>query len=138
MSRADRVDFCDARRDFLERHGVDNGTAGIDFNRLFKRRYWGGYHIPRHFNLFSERALLALCSAAGLEHLGTRYTPQPIHWAWSVHHWLADRGAPEWVYRWLNLRNPAAMGIFTGVEVLAGVVTRRMSNMQFVARQFRD
>jgi 2-polyprenyl-3-methyl-5-hydroxy-6-metoxy-1,4-benzoquinol methylase len=107
---------------------------GLDF-RLFKRRYWGGYHIPRHFNLFSERALRSLCDAAGLEHVETRYTPQPIHWAWSFRHWLADHGAPPWTWRWLNLRNAAAMGIFTLTEVASGLLTRRMSNLRVIARR---
>ena len=24
---------------------------------MFRRRYWGGYHLPRHFHLFDTRAL---------------------------------------------------------------------------------
>src|SRR5712691_2321572 len=41
-------------------------TNCLDF-RLFKRRYWGGYHFPRHFNLFVREHAEKLLRAAGLE-----------------------------------------------------------------------
>lgn len=109
-------------------------TDALDF-RLFRRRYWGGYHAPRHFHLFSAATLGRLCEKAGLEVVETRHAPQPVHWAWTLHHALLERGAPGWSYGWLNLRNPAAMGLFTGVELACGLLTRRMSNLRLVARR---
>jgi len=109
-------------------------TDCLDF-RLLKRRYWGGYHAPRHFHLFTEATLVRLCTESGLVHEATRYSPQPIHWVWSLHHYLAEKGFPRWSHGWLNLRNPLAIGSFTVVELLAGLATRRMSNMQVAARR---
>lgn len=114
---------------------IDTPTTDcVDFS-WFRRRYWGGYHIPRHFNLFSEGGLRRLCEAAGLRHVATRYTPQPIHWVWTLHHALADRGWPGWSHGWLNIENPLAIGLCTGVELVAGVFTRRMSNLQLVVER---
>lgn len=107
-------------------------TDCVDY-RLFHTRYWGGYHMPRHFNLFSERSLLGLCAAAGLKHLETRYTPQPIHWVWTLRHYMKERGYPRWMYRSLNIQSTPAIGAFTLVELAAGLATGRMSNMQVLA-----
>jgi len=105
--------------------------------RLFRRRYWGGYHFPRHFNLFSETSLRRLAEQQGLEWVRTHYQPQPVHWAWSLHHGMLERGWPEWTFRQLHIRNAPVMAFFTGVEVLAGLATRRMSNLQVVMRRPR-
>jgi 2-polyprenyl-3-methyl-5-hydroxy-6-metoxy-1,4-benzoquinol methylase len=35
--------------------------------RIFRRRYWGGYHFPRHWNLFSKETITRLGTRAGLE-----------------------------------------------------------------------
>ena len=37
---------------FLETPNLDSLDA-----RAFRRRYWGGYHLPRHFHLFDSRTL---------------------------------------------------------------------------------
>lgn len=39
--------------------------GGLDF-RLFKRRYWGMYHIPRHFHVFTTGSLARVVEQAGL------------------------------------------------------------------------
>lgn len=117
---------------------LDTPTPECLDYRLFHRRYWGGYHIPRHFNVFSERSLLTLCTKAGLAPVRTRYTPQPIHWAWSFRHLLAEKGAPRFTRAWLHLQNPVAMGLFTLVELAAGAATGRMSNLQLVVRRPRS
>ncbi len=39
--------------------------------RLFRRTYWGGYHIPRHWNLFTPAAISRLLTDNGLEVLAT-------------------------------------------------------------------
>jgi SAM-dependent methyltransferase len=106
----------------------------IDFE-LLRERYWGGYHIPRHYQLFSERSLLALCRAAGLEHLETHYTPQPIHWIWSLRHYLKERAYPAWTWRSLHIQNPLALAVGTAVELTAGLLWRRMSNLRLIARR---
>ena len=40
--------------------------AGLDF-RLFRGRFWGHYHFPRHWHLFSTESLEGLLRASGFE-----------------------------------------------------------------------
>ena len=54
--------------------------------RMFKKTFWGGYHFPRHWNLFSRKGLARLCEAAGLEILATRYQTGHSFWMYSLHH----------------------------------------------------
>ena len=55
---------------------------------LFRRTWWGGYHIPRHWNLFSPEGLARLSQDAGLEVVETRFQTGHSFWMWSVHHRL--------------------------------------------------
>jgi SAM-dependent methyltransferase len=56
--------------------------------RIFKKTFWGGYHIPRHWNLFSAGTLTRLCEAAGLEVIKVKYQPGHSFWMYSLHHAL--------------------------------------------------
>jgi len=109
-------------------------TDCLDF-RLFHRRFWGGYHFPRHFHLLSESSLRALCQRAGLEWVSTSYRPQPVHWAWTLHHYLRAHSWPAVVYERFHIRNAFAMGACTLLELAAGLATGTMSNLRLVARR---
>ena len=103
--------------------------------RLAKKRYWGGYHFPRHFNIFNQDTLGAICRQAGFEVVRTGYRSQPVHWAWTMHHWLMEKGVSPKIYEQFNIRNSAVLAAFTGVEILAKLFTRRTSNMQLLVRK---
>ena len=52
----------------LETPNIDSKDA-----RKFKDAYWGGYHIPRHWNLFSKETLNMILEENGLELIETKY-----------------------------------------------------------------
>jgi SAM-dependent methyltransferase len=54
--------------------------------RLFGRTHWGGYHIPRHWNMFTPTTLRRLLTDAGLEVIGTRFQTGHSFWMYSIHH----------------------------------------------------
>ena len=45
---------------------VTDNTDSIDF-KFFKDSYWGGYHFPRHWNLFNRKSLTKLAEKTGFE-----------------------------------------------------------------------
>lgn len=104
----------------------------LDF-KLFKKRYWGGYHLPRHINLFTPESFKKLLLDKGFKKVEITHKLQPVHWVWSVHHILKEKGAPKWLYGPFNIRNPFWLGVFTVVDALQLVITRRTSNMQIIA-----
>jgi hypothetical protein len=70
-------------------HGVlviDTPNRGGWDYRLFRGRFWGGYHIPRHFHLFSLEALGADAARSGYRIPGERQgcTPSIAFWIISL------------------------------------------------------
>ena len=109
-------------------------TECFDF-RLFHKRYWGGYHFPRHFNLFKRDNAERLLAKAGLTPVSYRVKLQPVHWVWTAHHWLQEMGAPAWLYRSLNIKNPFWIGLGTVIDAMQVGLFRRSSNMQIIVRK---
>ena len=109
-------------------------TDCLDF-RWFHRRYWGGFHFPRHFNLFVREHAERLLREAGMEPVGYRVKLQPVHWVWTAHHLLMEWGVPAFLYRSFHIKNPLWLGLATMLDSLQVVFLKKSSNMQIVARK---
>ena len=55
---------------------ITDNTDALDF-KLFKKKYWGGYHFPRHWNLFSQKSISKLAEKTNFEVdvLATQFSP---------------------------------------------------------------
>lgn len=62
--------------------------------RLFRRSYWGGYHFPRHWNLYTAVTLTRQLRDAGFEPFLTSYQTGHAFWMYSIHHWCLYQGRP--------------------------------------------
>jgi 2-polyprenyl-3-methyl-5-hydroxy-6-metoxy-1,4-benzoquinol methylase len=114
---------------FLETPNVDAWDA-----RLFRRRYWGGYHIPRHFHLFGTRTFERLVTEAGLDPVAHRPLVCPQFWIISLRNWLTARRAPALATRVVSPFNPLLLAPATVLELLH----QRLgwtANQQLVARR---
>ena len=101
---------------------------------LFAKRYWGGYHIPRHFHLFSRRSLPQLLRASGFEVTRVTSLASPNFWIQSLHHAGKDRGWPQAWTRFFRPHPPGLipLGVFSAVDV-AGKLATMTSNMRVIA-----
>jgi hypothetical protein len=108
-------------------------TDGAD-SRLFRRRYWGGYHIPRHFWLFNETSLRQLLTDVGLEITDVRYLCSPAFWIQSFHHLALDHG---WFHlaRFLSEKNPALLAAFSAIDILSISLGGQTSNIRVIAKK---
>ncbi len=71
--------------------------------RLFRRTFWGGYHYPRHWQLFDTEGVKRLLTGAGLEVVGVRYQTGHSFWLYSFHHALEYGRFPiPWLARWFD------------------------------------
>lgn len=102
---------------------VTDNTDSLDFG-LFKRRYWGGYHIPRHWNLFDRGSLSRLAAKAGLEVTEITTIVSPVNWVYSFHNALVDRRAPRWLIDQFTLKSPISLGIFTMLDTVLSAFGR--------------
>jgi SAM-dependent methyltransferase len=115
---------------------VTDNTATLDF-RLFGTRHWGGYHFPRHWNLFDKRSLRLLAEHAGLEVETLSTALSPVNWVYSIRNRLVDRHAPRWLIERFSLKSPVSLGVFT---VLDGILNTfgRGALLKLVARKPRQ
>jgi SAM-dependent methyltransferase len=96
---------------------VTDNTETPSF-RMFAGRHWGGYHFPRHWNLFDPRNLRRLATDQGflVDHLATIVTP--VNWTYSVHNVLVDYQAPAWLINRFTLASPVSLGVFTLLDIV--------------------
>ncbi len=108
-------------------------TDGLDA-KLFRKRYWGGYHIPRHFWLFNETSLRQLLEGAGLGIVSVTYMCSPAFWVQSLHHILLDHG---WfgLAKFFSEKNPLLLAVFTSVDLVTLALGGRTSNIRIIAQR---
>lgn len=96
---------------------VTDNTGSIDFS-WFRRGYWGGYHFPRHWNLFNRQSLTRLARRAGFEVSRMATIVSPVNWVYSIHNLLVDKRAPRWLINRFTLASPLSLGAFTLLDVV--------------------
>jgi SAM-dependent methyltransferase len=94
---------------------VTDNTATLDF-AVFGARHWGGYHFPRHFNLFNRATLERLAAVTELDVDSIETVMSPVNWVYSVRNTLVDWDAPSWLVERFSLRSPLALAFFTLVD----------------------
>lgn len=105
--------------------------------RLFADRFWGGYHIPRHWHLFTEATLARLLEAAGLVPVGTMYQTGHSFWMYSVHHSLryGERSHPTLARFFDPFSNVLPLAAFTAFDKARSALGARTSAMLMLARR---
>lgn len=102
---------------------VTDNTDSLDF-KLFKNRHWGGYHFPRHWNLFNPKTLRRLAEKTEMEVESLRTQVSPVNWVYSIRNRLADRQAPAWLVEQFSLKTPVTLGVFTVFDFLNNLTGR--------------
>lgn len=102
---------------------VTDNTDTLDF-KLFKRRHWGGYHFPRHWNLFNAGSLKALAHKAGFEVESLQTVISPVNWVYSIRNTLVDMNAPQWLVDRFSLKSTGSLTAFTLFDLLHQVMGR--------------
>lgn len=96
---------------------VTDNTASLDF-WLFRRRYWGGYHFPRHWNLFNAASITRLGERVGFRTESVQTIVSPVNWTYSIHNLLVDLQAPVWLIRQFTLKSPGTLAAFTILDTI--------------------
>ncbi len=96
---------------------VTDNTGSLDF-KLAKKRYWGGYHFPRHWNLFDKKTMRLLAEKTELEVENLTTQVSPVNWVYSIRNRLEDNNAPGWLVKQFSLKSTVSLGIFTIFDML--------------------
>jgi len=109
--------------------------GGLDY-RLFKRRYWGGYHIPRHFHVFTTGSLARVVADAGLEVARKGFIPSGFLIV-SLRNMLGlNSNEPgDGFFEFINMKNLLVVGSVTALDLMTIGVGGRTSNQYVLARR---
>lgn len=102
---------------------VTDNTGSLDF-RLSHTRHWGGYHFPRHWNLFDNESMRKLAAATAFQVEDLRTITSPVNWTYTVRNALQDWGAPRRVVEQFSLSSPVALAAFTVFDLLHVAIGR--------------
>ncbi len=105
--------------------------------RWFRRTFWGGYHFPRHWHLFTTTGVIEMVTGAGLEPAGVAYQTGHSFWLYSIHHWL--RYGPHPMPRLARLVDPIGalvpLVLATGFDKLRAAMGFPTSAVLVLARK---
>lgn len=96
---------------------VTDNTDSIDFG-FFKKSYWGGYHFPRHWNLFNRKSLTKLAEKVGFEIEDLATQVSPVNWVYSIHNFLVDKRAPKFLIKRFTLKSTVSLSAFTSLDIV--------------------
>ena len=96
---------------------VTDNTDSIDF-RLFKESHWGGYHFPRHWNLFNQKSLGKLAEKVGFKTEKITTQVSPVNWVYSFHNKFVDSGKPDWLINRFTLKSTVSLSAFTALDII--------------------
>jgi 2-polyprenyl-3-methyl-5-hydroxy-6-metoxy-1,4-benzoquinol methylase len=109
-------------------------TQSLDF-RLFQHGYWGGYHFPRHWNLFDRQTLTQLAVQANLAVMQVNFLPSPAFWILSLHHTIGDRWQNQALANFFDpLQNLILLSVFTSFDLIRAKLGFSTSNIQVILR----
>lgn len=94
---------------------VTDNTHSLDFN-LFKKSHWGGYHFPRHWNLFNKKSLSMLAENSGYEVENITTIVSPVNWVYSIRNRLVDKHRPQWMIDRFSLKSTGSLFVFTVLD----------------------
>jgi 2-polyprenyl-3-methyl-5-hydroxy-6-metoxy-1,4-benzoquinol methylase len=116
----------------LETPNLDSWDA-----RIFRGTYWGGYHFPRHWNLFTPATIARLVRKSGLEIVGTTFQTGHSFWMYSLHHAVRYQGAsrPRLAELFNPVRSLVGISAFTAVDMLRGAFGANTSAMLVICRK---
>ncbi|HEX4337598.1 MAG TPA: class I SAM-dependent methyltransferase [Polyangiaceae bacterium] len=108
--------------------------AGWDYH-LFRKRWWGHYHFPRHWNLFSKESLETMLERAGFVIDRTEQLISTSAWTISFGNYFLDKGYPSWFAKFWNFKNPLLLAVFVTLDTVRSRLGAQTSNQRVIARK---
>jgi SAM-dependent methyltransferase len=108
--------------------------GGLD-HAWFRGRWWGHYHFPRHWNLFTVASLRRMLEDHGFEIHRSEFLISTSAWTISLHNYFLDRGWPGWWVRLFHYQNPALLALFVLLDWSRARLSLETSNQRMIARK---
>jgi SAM-dependent methyltransferase len=108
---------------------------------LFRSKYWGGYHIPRHWHIFSRPSLTTLLERNGFIVEAVSFQTGHSFWLFSLHHLIRFNRVlpmPRVAQLFHPLKSLPMLVLVTLFDTVRAKLGFRTSAMLFVARRNRS
>ncbi len=106
--------------------------------KLLPLKYWGGWHAPRHFFVFSADTLSRVLREQGFEVIAVSYIFSPFLWANSIQFYLEQEWGQKKLAKFFRISCFPYLCLIGVVELLQLCLTGRTSNLRVLARKVRD
>ena len=112
--------------------------------KFFVKRYWGGYHFPRHWTLYTPETFSTSLNEVGFEIIKVRFFPNPVFWVWTLHHFFSEKGFPSFITNRFpvidvfnnSFSNVIRLGLLSIIDRMLSFAKKgRMGTMQIIARK---
>lgn len=101
--------------------------------KFFTKGLWGGYHIPRHLNLFTESSLCQFLKQFGFEKVASFQLVAPLIWVTNIHNYLKTKKYS--IYKYFNYYNLPMLSFFTIIDMCIKILGISTSNQQIVCKK---
>jgi 2-polyprenyl-3-methyl-5-hydroxy-6-metoxy-1,4-benzoquinol methylase len=102
---------------------------------LFRRRYWGGWHTPRHWHLFNEQTLRDTLTKHGFKIARVDYLLNPYAWLHSVRFTLREKFGWHRVGELFQVNFLPALVLAVLIDTMQKLVRRKTSNIRIVGQK---
>lgn len=116
---------------------VETPCLGSWDQRLFRDRWWGGWHTPRHWHIFTEETLRRTYERQGFVIEEVSYLLNPWAWLQSLRFWIGRRLGWPRVGELFQVNSLPMVGAATVLDGLQRGLTGRTSNIRIVGRKPR-
>lgn len=112
-------------------------TPNIDSldHKLFKGSYWGHYHFPRHWHLFSDMTLKQMLRNVGFREIKCEFLLSVSGWIISIHNALLDKRHPRWFVEFFDFKNPLLLGLVVILDNVRALFGFKTSNQRILAKK---
>ena len=102
---------------------------------LFRDRYWGGWHAPRHWTLYTEDSLKEVVQKSGFEVAEINYILSPFTWLHSLQYLIRERFNLPRFSRVFDVDNFLGLCVAGIVDSIQLAIRSKTANMRFIARK---
>lgn len=114
---------------------VETPCMGSWDQRLFRDRWWGGWHTPRHWHLFTEATLRQTFERHGFEVREVTYLLNPWAWLQSLRFWFGRKAGWPRIGELFQVNSLPMLGAATSVDLVQRQLTGRTSNIRVVGQK---
>ncbi len=101
--------------------------------KIFKDKYWAGWHAPRHWNILRNSFLTELLKEAGFSIVENKHVANPYTWLHSIQYILKYKYKLNKISKYFDVNNFIFVVLFTILDFIQIIFSNKTSNSQIIA-----